>query len=334
MASPSQRPEREAVIARAHVWSPVSVSSVNIKRGPGGHGAFPFGATVPCEYSDKQLNGNSPKFACVTPEGDELKVKFGGANGEVYGEVLATRLLWALGFGADRMYPVNVICRGCPSDFGGLQRSNGESRFDPAVIERRMTGAEWPADGPQGWNWNELELVNAASGGAPREQVDALKLLAVFLQHTDSKPQQQRILCLDPREENDARCRRPFLMISDVGLTFGRANRSNGNAIGGVNLVEWQRVPVWKEPVGCVGNLPRSLTGTLDDPSISEGGRQFLARLLGALSDGQIRDLFEVARVSLRPRSPVDVRTGLATVDEWTSAFKAKRAEIATRRCA
>ena len=68
----------------------------------------------------------------------EVKVKFGGNNGEVYGEVLATRLLWALGFGADRMYPVNVICRGCPAELLGIERPNGESRFDPAVIERKL----------------------------------------------------------------------------------------------------------------------------------------------------------------------------------------------------
>ena len=83
---------------------------------------------------------------------DEVKVKFGGANGEVYGEVLATRLLWALGFGADRMYPVNVVCRGCPDEFGGTRLPNGDSRFNPAVIERKMAGSEWPREDSSGWS--------------------------------------------------------------------------------------------------------------------------------------------------------------------------------------
>ena len=60
-------------------------------------------------------------------------MKYGGTNGEVYGEVLATRLLWVLGFGADAMYPVNVICRGCPRELGGIERPGNEYRFDPAV---------------------------------------------------------------------------------------------------------------------------------------------------------------------------------------------------------
>jgi hypothetical protein len=33
---------------------------------------------------------------------DEVKVRYGPDNGEVQGAVLASRLLWALGFGADQ----------------------------------------------------------------------------------------------------------------------------------------------------------------------------------------------------------------------------------------
>ena len=65
-----------------------------------------------------------------------------------------------------------------------------------------------------------------------------LTLLAVFLQHTDSKPEQQRILCRDQASSASREsCGRPFLMISDVGLTFGRANATNSDELGGVNLV-------------------------------------------------------------------------------------------------
>ena len=41
-----------------------------------------------------------------------------------------------------------------------------------------------------------------ANASTQRAQRDALKLLAAMLQHTDSKSQQQRLLCLDePAEE-------------------------------------------------------------------------------------------------------------------------------------
>jgi hypothetical protein len=333
-ANPEAARARVAVVGRARVWTPTRVRSLDLKAGPSGPGAFPLRADVECTYVDTHLGGKSPKFICRIGDHDEVKVKFGAGNGEVYGEVLATRLLWALGFGADRMYPVRVTCHGCPPALGGVAGPAGSRRFEPAVIERRMTGREWSPDGAEGWSWNELNVVSPARGGASRAQRDALKLLAVFLQHTDSKPEQQRILCLgEARRSAPGACGRPFLMISDVGLTFGRANAMNTNDAGSVNLAAWRQARVWKDDDGCRGNLPRSLTGTLEDPTISEEGRRFLSDLLAQLSDRQLRDLFEAAQVESRLRAAGDASSGYATVGEWVDAFKDKRAQIASRRC-
>jgi hypothetical protein len=331
-SAPKKEDPRASVLQRSRVWSPTNVAAMDLKNGPSGPGAFAFHETVTCKYLDKKLSGNSPKFECVIGDDDEVKVKFGGNNGEVYGEVLATRLLWALGFPADRMYPVNVICQGCPAEFLGIERPNNESRFDPAVIERKAPGTEW---GKKGWSWQEFDAIDGERGGAPRAHRDALELLAVFMQHSDSKPEQQRIVCQSkatwPQSET---CANPFLMISDVGLTFGRGTRSNTNETSGVNLDGWRTTPVWKAETGCVGNLPKSFTGTLSEPTISEAGRRFLAGLLMQLSDRQIEDLFEAARVQLRLRTPGHVDSGFATTGEWVDAFKAKRQQIVERRCA
>jgi hypothetical protein len=330
-AAEKKEDPRKAVIQRSRVWSPSDIAKKDLKTGPQGPGAFQFHETVTCKYLDKKLSGQSPKFACVIGEDDEVKVKFGGNNGEVYGEVLATRLLWALGFPADRMYPVNVICKGCPEAFLGIERPNGESRFDPAVIERKLDGHEW---GDKGWSWKELGQIDGERA-APRAHRDALKLLAVFMQHSDSKPQQQRIVCESKAKWPDpSTCDDPLLMISDVGLTFGRATRSNANEPSGVNLKAWTEAPVWKGDEKCVGNLPKSFTGTLSEPEISEAGRRFLADLLMQLSDRQLTDLFEAGRVRLRLRSPGVVDSGFATTADWVGAFKAKRDQIVQRRCA
>jgi hypothetical protein len=304
---------------------------MNIKTGPAESGAFPFLATVPCQYSTTRLSGRSPKFACKVGPGDEAKVKFGGANGEVYAEVAATRLLWALGFGADRMYPVRVVCRGCPPGFGGVEQGEGNRLFDPAVIERKMPGADVLA--VDGWSWQELDTIDEKAGGATRAHRDALKLLAVFIQHTDSKPPQQRLMCLDDGETGSKTCTHPFMLLQDVGVTFGQANTFNANATGSMNFSEWSRTPVWKGATNCIGNLPRSFTGTLDNPVISEEGRQFLADLLGKLADGQLHDLFEVSRAKLRLRTPTNPKSGIASNDDWVAAFKRKRDEISARRC-
>ena len=154
-----------------------------------------------------------------------------------------------------------------------------------------------------------------------------------MLQHTDTKPQQQRIVCLD-RSKGESACEQPFLMLSDLGLTFGRASRTNANELSGANLTAWQKTPVWRDATGCVGNLARSLTGTLDNPPISEAGRAFLAGLLTQLSDQQLHDLFESAAITHRLREPGQARSGFPSVDEWVSAFRDKRQQIIDRRCA
>jgi membrane-associated phospholipid phosphatase len=315
----AQTPEpRAAILARAQLWRPTEVGAMDLKRGPRDARPPQPGDTVRCDFVDRNFDGKSPKFACVLPSGEEVKVKFGENNGEVHGEVAATRLLWALGFGADVMYPVRVLCKGCPDWVSGRSTGRDERLVDPAAIERKMAAGDI-AGTSDAWSWPELDLIREDAGGAPIAQRDALKLLAVFLQHTDSKPEQQRLVCLDDEaDEDDAACERPFMIMNDVGLTFGVANLANRNPVGSMNLELWSQAPVWKGDLACVGNLPKSLTGTLKDPVISEEGRAFLADLLMQLSDDQLRDLFEAARVDPEP---------------WTRAFKAKRQQIVDRRC-
>jgi hypothetical protein len=321
--------QRIALIKRAKVWSATPVSEMDIRRGPESPKAFAPDELVACEYVEKKLAGNSPKFTCRLPDNDEVKVKFGKTNGEVYAEVATTRLLWALGFGADRMYPVRIECHGCPPDFKGGAQPNAKTVIvEPASIERKLPGKAIETHEDSGWAWPELKLVDEAAGGAPRSEVDALRLLASLLQHTDSKPAQQRMLCVSYEKksgEDLAACKEPLLMLNDVGLTFGHANTFNRNGPGSVNFEEWSKTPVWKDTNLCVGNISKSMTGTLEYPVIGEAGRAFLAGLLNQLTDAQLHDLFDVARFSMRSNH---------TTEEWVAAFKHKRDEVASRTCA
>ena len=336
-------------IRHAQVWEPTDVPSANLKAGPQGHGAFPPGATVSCKYEKKDMGGNSPKFTCVIPPDDEVKVKFGRDNGEVYAEVAATRLFWALGFPVDRMYPVRVRCDGCPAA-GETTRVAGDPAliFDPASIERKFKGRALETEPESGWSWADLDKVDEAAGGAPKAQRDALKLLAVLVQHTDNKPAQQRLVCMDDKaaekaEEKAAKkagdkaderavCEHTVMMVNDLGQTFGRSNIFNRDAVGSVNLEQWSAAKVWSDKSdrnACIGELPPSQTGSLEYPRISEAGRKFLSGLLEQLSDAQLHDLFDVARFPERTNAGIRP----ATVDQWVAAFKKKRGEIAGRTC-
>ena len=221
--SPISSEARLADIHRAQVWAATDVSSMDMRTGPTGKGSFAPDATVTCAYIERKMNGNTPKFTCVIAPDDEVKVKYGRHNSEVYAEVAASRLFWALGFGADHTYPVSVTCNGCPSTIHPEDAA-------VATIQRKMPGRELETSKKTGWAWPELDRVQTAAGGAPAAQRDALKLLAAFVQHTDSKAEQQRLICLPPdgaREPSaDSNCARPFMLVHDSGRRLDMPTRS------------------------------------------------------------------------------------------------------------
>lgn len=327
---------RADYLGRSRVWLGKDVASwvhhvrgLDLRAGPPGRDAFRPEELVRCTYVRPPAGhplGRTPKFLCRHDgaDGDEvLKVKWGEDNGEVYAEVAATRLLWAIGFPTDRMYPVRVECRGCPADpwQGGESEPQSTRRFMPAVVERQFPGVTIEEFEGQGWTWAELTHVDVAPEGAPRAHVDALKLLAAFLQHRDSKPDNQRLVCppeavVEVRNGGWKSCREPVALIQDPGSTFGGPAKVFTHKMA---LDAWTETPVWEDPRRCIANLSAELaaTGGLEHPPIGDEGRRFLATLLDALDDRQLRTLFAVARA--------DRRGGVAG---WVTAFKQRREAV------
>jgi hypothetical protein len=204
-------------------------------------------------------------------------------------------------------------------------------QFDAAVIERRFPGEEITAGPGRGWSWSEIDLIDEGEDGAQRSHRDALKLLAAMLQHTDNKPEQQRVVCLSPIRPTTegAVCGEPFLLIQDLGKMFGRADYLNRDLAASVNLREWQAVPVWADAARCIARLDVSVTGTLHNPRIGEAGRAFLAGLLNQLTDSQLRALFDVAQFARR----VIAGQAPSSLDEWVATFKDKRRQVDAARC-
>ena len=334
------------MLQRAHIWQAIDTASLNLIAGPRLPPALRIPPQTTCTFvfPDKPLGGMTPKFLCDLGKGDVVKVKYGEKNGEVYAEVAGSRLLWALGFKADVMYPTRATCRNCPADpfaTSGADWQRGRPTdvatelYEPAVIEREGGNAvEVP--GYEGWAWPELDKISQKGGGASRAQIDAFKLLAVFIQHSDSKPGQQEIVCEEGRRRKDAKgnetCGAAWLVIKDLGGSFGKATRLNTSKM---KLEDWDGAGIWKEGQRCVGDLPRSLTGSLEDPVIGEAGRRLLAQRLMMLSDKQIRDLFTVSNVVTRGEeiTAADGTKRPVTVADWVRAFKRKRAEIVSARC-
>jgi hypothetical protein len=163
--------------------------------------------------------------------------------------------------------------------------------FDPATIERRMKGVAIETSPDSGWAWPELDQVQEAAGGAPPAQRDALKLMAVFLQHTDNKAAQQRLVCAGGDEGEDGPCENPWMMVQDVGKTFGRANIFNRDAPGSVNYEQWSQVPIWIDKTGCVGDPRRRRAAAWKIRSSAMPAAGSWAICSSQLSDAQLRDL-------------------------------------------
>ncbi|HJQ96960.1 MAG TPA: hypothetical protein VJ826_01540 [Candidatus Polarisedimenticolaceae bacterium] len=341
--TPPTEAERLEDIRRARVWESSDVSSKDLFAGPPGRLPFHPGDEVACDFVPRQMKGWTEKFTCRLDDGNEVKVKYIGPSDykEAYGEVLGTRLFWALGFYSDRMIPVHVTCRGCPQrpwDYVNVKRRVaiddlpheamvGTYRFPVAAIEEPIEGETIECEDRQGWDWKELDLVDPSAGGSSKVEIDALKLLNAFVQNADNKAA-QNTLKITPRG--------PIMYVDDLGSVFGEGGMSTGGS-GRIDYDGWKSREIWDDAPACKARLA-SIGGflrksTLKDPVIGEGGRKLLAELLGNLSDRQIADLFRVADVE---RLGLETREGdrgerAVTIDDWVALFKAKRREITDR---
>jgi hypothetical protein len=315
----AERDRRNDALARARVFRTGFNAEVLSSR-PELH------APVECRFLFTDVSGTTPKFDCELANGQRVKVKY-GRRGEISGEVAATRLLTALGFGADHVMLVSrVRCFGCPvSPFYSrllakgthleslLRRTRNYDEFrdfEWISLEHKLEGEE--IAGPEGWAFYELARIDSAHGGANAQEVDALRLMAVLLAHWDNKARNQRLTCLTPVGPH-GRCTRPLVMLQDVGATFGPRK---------VNLSAWRDIPIWSDEEGCrvsMERLPHD-GATFGEVTISEGGRRLLADRLVKLSPEHLRSLFQEANF------PNDI-------DEWVAVFRHKVDEIAGRSC-
>lgn len=321
---------RNDALARAAVWAPPAVppSAANLGANPG-----PFPDPAVCKFEPSEASGSTPKFDCVFESGEVLKVKY-GKNPEIHSEAAATRLLAALGFGADRIYLVRTLrCFGCPSDPHaakvGAATDAGFVDFQNVAVERRLPGKAIEGEGgDEGWDWEDLDEAQAPGRGAKRAQRDALRLMAVLLNNWDSRSDNQRLLCL-PEGYPPGRgghCGKALAYMHDVGGTFGRVGGDSKDERK-LDVDGWSAVPVWQDRPSCTVRIksPRLHHATFGEALISERGRRLLADLLNQLTPAQLQDLFAGSWVSDYP----EATPASEDASRWAAALQDKIRQIA-----
>jgi hypothetical protein len=269
-------------------------------------------------------NGTSSKFDCALRDGEVVRVKY-GREPEIHAEVAAAHLLSALGYAADRVYMIpSLRCYGCPSnpfvamrilDLLGIHGSAGRVLTGPAdyadfewvAVERKFAGTPIENDERKGWAWWELNKVRA-----PIAELDALRLVAVFLAHWDNKEDNQRLVCVDATPHAaDQACADSLLMLQDLGSTFGPAK---------VNVAQWEATPIWSDRATCTVSM-RALPyqgSTFPDARISDAARVRIGRDLASFTDAELRDWLAAARFP-EFYTPTDDERDLAI---WTRAYR------------
>lgn len=285
-------------------------------------------------------SGTTPKFYCsvqgVVDEDGELvryKVKphFKGQsrdkrNGEVYGEFLSSRFSKALGFFADDEWVADVNCPDCEKSLNTGFQGTKFNPFQPAAgIELSLgKGIDVNCNGKDSGALSG-SLQKLLQNGAPRAEIDAFKLWLAFIDHGDTKTDNQKFACLDSKKNDDGtRMCKPgeaVYYVSDMGSTFGHSGASENKA----------RLKVWKDsgdPIRVNNGRCMTIAKSVGDANISEAGRQLLAsglqKLLDAeASNGTVTKVFRASRNQERDEAP----------EAWAAEFVRKAKTIIDAHC-
>ena len=324
--------ERADAISRALVWTQpeTPIAKARLDSDP----RHP--QSIECTFAVTEVGGTAPKFDCMLENGERIRVKY-GRTPEIPSEVAVSRLLHALGFGADDVMLVPKLrCYGCPAEpfltmrtlglagahelYGKVMNKGSYKDFEWVAVERKHWGRAIETEQLEDWAFFELDLIDEKKGGAPKAHVDALRLLAVMIAHWDNKSENQRLVCLSEKDwPEGGKCSRPLAMLQDVGSSFGPRK---------VDLPKWEEQPIWSDRASCtttMDGLPYK-GATFKPVRITERGRKHLASLLQQLSDQQISALFAGARFD---QAKGMVGFSASPVSEWTRVFKKKVQQIA-----
>ena len=179
------------------LWhDPGQISALNLYDGQGGKAGQPV---PPFNFESEDSHGTNPKFDARDANGTKWRVKLGD---EARPEVVASRLLWAVGYFVNDDYVVSS------AHVEGLQLTRGhklvregqieEARFEKKPDQQKKIGI---------WKWRDNPFIGT-------REFNGLRVMMAVMNNWDLKDVNNAVYS-DKASDHD------ICLTSDVGATFG-----------------------------------------------------------------------------------------------------------------
>jgi hypothetical protein len=190
-------PVRTGQIHNPVLWhDPGEISSLDLFNGEGGKDGMP---TAPLTFESEDHNGTNPKFDVRDGNGKKWRVKLGP---EARPEVVASRLLWAVGYFVNDDYVLESV------DVTNLHISRGEKLAKDGHIEMARFARKPGGQKKIGiWEWKQ----NPFTG---KREFNGLRVMMAVMNNWDLKDINNAVY-------EDKKSGREIFLTSDVGATFG-----------------------------------------------------------------------------------------------------------------
>lgn len=273
----------------ATIWhDPGDIGSLDMTYGQGGPKHLPQGPYV---FVAEDKNGTNPKFDVRDANGKKWRVKLGE---EARPEVVASRLLWAMGYYANDDYLV------ASADVPGLVLSRGGLKGATHVENVRFARKPGGENKLGTWEWKKNPFVGT-------REFNGLRVMMAVLNNWDLKDENNAVYT-NEKEGAD-----PVFLVSDIGASFATNNREISRGKDKGNLGSYQNSKFitkvtatavsFGTPAPPTGAFIES-AGMLSRDYFRRSGLQYIGRdipiadvkwiggMLGQLSHKQLMDAF------------------------------------------
>jgi hypothetical protein len=217
LGAPAEAVRRESGHGEGMLWvDPVDIKSRNLYYGPGGEEDQP---QMPLEFLKEQKEGASPKFDVRDATGKKWRMKLGP---EAQPEIVASRLLWAVGFAANENYffpEVKV------DNLAKLSRGQNFLESAGRVRSARLQRREGKKVGR--WSWRHNPFVGT-------REFNGLRVMMALISNWDLKDENNAVY-------DDAGGERKLYEVSDVGSSFGMNGKSYTDNMSKNNLRAYRK---------------------------------------------------------------------------------------------